>query len=381
MATVVGLSGCVTETILDGANQGANSEIVKSDLKNVTLKIASKAPATRSEGGSVAMRETVLFNNGWLLFVSAQHNVTKVMEITKANPSVLDDSSVDISLLIQTDGVEIADVPGHSQSVYVVGNLPARFAAPTVGASLTEMKQKLIDFSSQGDINNVTLFGGNLIRNENSRLVASFPLAPIVARIEIGKISSTNSGDITSFKVDGIFINNYYEQITLEGNAPAAAKKNTGTSGYVEGSAAYPDIYKGVLFDYKSAPGQSLGTATLPNVYVPQTGNAWTYNLLAPQTTAQPALTAPHIVIAISDIQTNNGVSYSDTWYLTITSLVCNKQKIASLVPGKVYSIRHINFSHTNIQPEPEMETMGVDVEVSLVEWDILDTDVIFGQD
>lgn len=381
MAAVVGLSACVTETILDDANRGADSEIIKSDLKNVSLKIANKAPATRSEGGSVAMSETVRFNSGWLLFVSAQHNVTKVMEITKTGASVPEDSRVDISLLIQPDGVDISDVPGHSQSVYVVGNLPAEFAAPTVGASLTELKQRLIDFSSQGDINNVTLFGGDLIRTESSRLLARFALAPIVARIEIGKISSTHSSDIVSFKLDGIFINNYYEQITLAGNAPAAAKKNTATSGYVGGSAAYPAKYEGILFDYKSAPDQSLGSASEPNAYVPQTGSAWTYNLLAPQTTAQPALTAPHIVIAISDIQTNKGASYNDTWYLTITNLVYNKQKIAGLEPGKVYSIRHINFSHTNIQPEPEMETMAVDVEVSLVEWDILDTDVIFGQD
>lgn len=383
LVAVIGLSGCVTETILDDMNSGAGSEIIKSDLKNVTLKVASQSPATRSEGASVAMRETVLFNSGWLLFVSAQNNVTKVMEITKTSTNTLNDSQVDISLLTQTDGVDIQDVPGYSQSVYVIGNLSSGggITTPAVGVSMAALKQNLIDFSSQGDINNVTLFGGDLIKAENSKHVARFSLAPIVARIEIAKISSTNSSDITSFKIDGIFINNYYGQITLDGSAPSVAIKNAQTSAFVEGSAAYPIMHKGILFDYKSAPGQSLGTASAADAYVPQTGEAWVYNLLAPQTTTQPALSAPHIVIAISDIQTNNGVDYNGTWYMTITNLVYNKSKITHLEPGKVYSIQHINFSHTNIQPEPEMKTMAVDVEVSLVEWDILDTDVIFGQD
>jgi hypothetical protein len=289
---------------------------------------------------------------------------------------------VDINLL--TKGVEIPDVPGHSASVYVIGNLPTGggITIPKVGVSLTTLKQNLISFASQSNMTNgVTLFGGDVIKTETSKLVARFNLTPIVARIEIAKISSTKSSDITSFKVNGIFINNYYEAITLEGNAPAIAKKNTATTDFVGGSAAYPGEYNGILYDYTSSSGQSLGATTSSTLYVPQTGNAWVYNLLAPKTSTPYALTAPHIVIAISNIQTNNGTDYDDTWYLTITNLVYNGEKITHLEPGKVYLIQHINFSHTNIQPEPEMQSMSVEVEVSLVAWDILNTDVIFGQD
>jgi hypothetical protein len=103
--------------------------------------------------------------------------------------------------------------------------------------------------------------------------------------------------------------------------------------------------------------------------------------LLAPKTVASGTLTAPHIVIAVSNIQTNSGMSYSDTWYLTVKKLVNQSQEISYLEPGKVYHINHINFSHTNIQPEPEMKAMEVDVKVELVEWDVQDTSVIFGQD
>ncbi|MDR2775352.1 MAG: hypothetical protein LBC19_11550 [Tannerella sp.] len=385
LAAVIGLASCTTDAIVDNMNNGGSSSGVYSDSKSVTLKVASKLPTTRSEGSSIAAQETVKFNNGWLLFVSAQNNVTKVMEI-KTGTSTMNDSEVDISLLIQSGGVEIENVPGHSTSVYVIGNLPAGggITVPAVGVSLTNLKQNLIAFSTQDDIHNVTLFGGDAIKIENTKNVARFSLSPIVARIEIAKISSTGgSSDISSFKVEGIFINNYYENITLEGNAPAVAKKNTDIADFAGNSTAYPDTYEGILYDYRSAAGQSLGVphATEANTYTPTTG-AWAYNLLAPKTGTPPdMLTAPHIIIAVSDIQTNSGTEYNGIWYLTVKNMVHQNNKITHLEPGKVYSIKNINFSHTNIQPEPEMKTIDVDVEVTLVEWEIIDTDVIFGQD
>jgi hypothetical protein len=376
MAVVIGLTGCSTETIID--DMGNNGSEMKSDVKNVTLKVGNLSPATRSEGSSIAAQEKVQFNNGWVLFVSQQENVTKVMEITTST-TTLDAHQVDISLLTQTDGVEILDVPGHSKYVYVIGNLPGGITAPAVGANMTKLKQSLISSTSQGDISNVTLFGGDEIKDENQKLVARFSLSPVVARIEIAEILTKDSGDITSFDIDGIFINNYYEHTTLDGNAPADVINNTATSDFVEGSAAYPSNFKGILFDYKKANEPTLGQGRGPG-YVPETGNAWVYNLLAPKTATSSALTTPHIVIAISNIKTSSGMNYDNVWYLTITNLVYNNNKITHLEPGKVYSIKLIKFSHTNIQPEPGMKTMAVDVEVSLVEWEILDTDVIFGQ-
>ena len=105
------------------------------------------------------------------------------------------------------------------------------------------------------------------------------------------------------------------------------------------------------------------------------------YNLPAPKTAAAGTLAAPHIVIAVSDIRTKISTDYSDIWYLTVKKLVYQGSEITHLEPGRVYYISHISFSHTNIQPEPEMKAMDVDVEVTLVEWDSLDTDVVFGQD
>jgi hypothetical protein len=394
LTAIMGLTGCISDEIVESAGSSGNSSGTNSDLKSVMLKVAGKlpetrsasdVPATRSAGNSVASSQTVTFNGGWLLFVSEQNNVTKVMEITTTNTGAISDSQVEIALLTQAQGVEIPDVPGHSRSVYVIGNLPAGagIVEPAVGVSLTALKQNLIGVSTQRDINNVTLFGGDAIKVESAKNVARFELKPLVARIEIAKISSTNNSDITSFKLEGIFINSYYDTVMLNGNAPADVIKNTEVAGFARGSAAYPAAYDGILYDYRSAQGQSLGTASAPNIHVPSASqSAWVYNLLAPVACAQPnTLAAPHIVIAVSDIQTQNGTEYKDTWYLTVTSLVHQGSKITRLEPGKVYSIKDINFSHTNVQPEPEMKTMEVEVEVTLVEWDILETDVIFGQD
>jgi hypothetical protein len=381
MAAIIGLASCSTNDVVNNVDNG-NGVNAKSDKKSVTLKIASNTPSmpsTRSEGTPLG-KSKVDFNSGWLLFVSEQNNVTKVMEITTTNPVPQEDNKVDISLLTQEHGVEITDVPGHSKYVYVIGNMPANLTTPVIGANLTALKETVISLSSQSEITNVTLFGGGEIKNESLKLVAQFSLYPVVARIEIGKISAVSSSDLKSFKVEGIFINNYYENVTLNGDASVIAVNNGDVDDFAGNTTAYPNEYSGILYDYRTTSGQSLGNAVGADAYVPVTGGAWAYNLLAPKTATD--LTAPHIVIPISNIETKSGTAaYNGIWYLTVSSLVYQGNKIDHLEPGKVYSIKNISFSHTNIQPEPEMETIDVTVEVTLVEWEILDTDVIFGQD
>jgi hypothetical protein len=290
---------------------------------------------------------------------------------------------VDIKNLTDAGGATIEGVPGHSMAAYVIGNRPSDVnITPAVGMNLNTLKEIAVNFSTQSNIENVTLFGGDTIKNENPGpgLVAKFDLAPVVARIEIEKISSTATSDIASFNVEGIFINNYYESIMLKGFTSVDATKNGNKTDFVGGSAAYPTGI-GTLYDYRTTEGESLGTASGSNAYVPTSG-VWAYNLLAPtSTTSSKVLTAPHIVIPISNIETKSGMKYDDIWYLTVAGLVCNGEKIDHLEPGKIYSISDISFSHTNIQPKPEMETIDVTVAVTLVKWETVNTDVIFGQD
>jgi hypothetical protein len=389
VAAIIGLASCSTETenVLNNGNTNGENGFINgngnSDLKSVNLKLVSKMSSTRAESNSVNNGESVVFNGGFLLFASEQYNITKVVAITATNSSANTDTEIDINLLTQTDGAEISNVPGHSKHAYVIGNLPASISNPRTGESLAALKKMMVQYSSQDNISNATLFGGEEITLDalTSKYVAKFELAPLVARIEIGKIESAVNSDITSFAVDGIFINNYYESISLAGDAPAIAIKNTQTTDFTFPSTAYPASTEGILVDYKGGSASSLGTSSNGYSYTPSAGkNVWAYNLLAPKT-GSSALTAPHIVIRLSNILTTNSVEYKDVWYLTVSGLKVGSKKVDYLEPGKVYSIKNITFSHSNIQPEPEMKTMDVSVEVKLVEWEVLDTDVTFGQE
>jgi hypothetical protein len=196
LAAFVGWIGCTSNEVTGNVDSG-NGRKAKSDLKNVTLKIVSKLPDSRSEEDLGATKKTVNFNGGWILFASAQDNVTKVMEITTTNTNILSDFQVDISLLTQIGGVEIRDVPEFSQYVYVIGNLPVRgrFIVPAVGMNLTMLMQDLIVFSIRDDINNLVLFDKKVIMHENSKYVARFEFTPIIAHIESAKGSNGKTSD------------------------------------------------------------------------------------------------------------------------------------------------------------------------------------------
>jgi hypothetical protein len=390
LAAALGLAGCSTEEVLDRnlPNGGEAGAAGKNDLKSVTLSLTGNSVSTRAKDGSVAATQAVTYNGGYLLFVSDQNYITKVMTITTGT-NVHDDSSVDISLLAGQDGEEIGDVPGHSTSAWIVGNLPANVAAPAVGGSLTLLKQEIVSFSSQGDIDGVTLFGGNSFVNENGKQTARFSLAPLVARIEIKKIEALTGSDVESFTVNGIFINNYYASVSLEGISPAAAVRNTDENDFLKNSTAYPDAAEYLLYDWNSVSG--LGTLTSSSTeysYVPSTtaDSVWAYNLPAPKSIAAGgSLTAPHIVIRLGNVKMkSSSVVYPGEWFLTVSGMTtvnsAGKVKVTSLEPGRVYSIKTIKFGHTNIRPEPEMDTIDVTVAVTLVEWQISDTEVEFGQ-
>ncbi|MDR2810081.1 MAG: hypothetical protein LBB84_05925 [Tannerellaceae bacterium] len=385
LAAIIGMVGCSKEEIIsNGTITDGNSLIednVNNGFKSISLKLVSKTSATRAENNSVSDNEKVVFNNGFLLFASEQYNITKVTAITN-QAGANTDSEVDIDLL--TDGVTITNVPGHSKYVYVIGNVPVEIQSPATGKSLTALKEELVLYTSQHNIAGVTLFGGKEITLDvpSNKYVAQFELGTLVARLEIGKITSAANSDIDNFQVDGIFINNYYASVSLAGNAPTAVVNNTNTADFVRYSLAYPAADDGILFDYKDPSNLSLGTlADNGRSYTPQTGNAWTYNLLAPKTSSAGSLETPHIVIRLSNIHTTNNVDYNGEWYLTVSGLKVGGDKVTYLEPGKVYHIKNIAFSHANIQPEPEMKTMEVAVEVNLVEWKVSDTDVIFGQE
>jgi hypothetical protein len=385
LAVTVGLSSCSTEEVFNGNDGNGGNSLVDDrgdgEVKSVRLKLSGKLPSTRAESGSVVTGTSVAFNGGFLLFASEQYNITKVMAIT-LNPNTLTDTEVDITSLI--DGADIQNVPGHSKYAYVLGNVPAEISAPQVGESLSALKDKAVLCASQSNISGVVLFGGEEITLVNALYEAKFDLAPVVSRIEIGKIEADASGDIKSFEVDGIFINNYYGEISLGGKVTSAAVKHAQTSDFVyPGSPVYTSGLKGILFDYREDATAGLGVTPDSMSYTTSvSGNVWAYNLLAPRIPESGgSFATPHIVVRLNNIQTKSGIAYKDPWYLTVSGLKVGSNKVARLEPGKIYSIRNIKFLHSNIQPEPEMKTMDVSVDVTLVEWEVFDTDVIFGQE
>jgi hypothetical protein len=151
-----------------------------SSSKRVTLVIAAKSipPEVKRDR---AEKDSAEINSGWLLFASAQHNITKRMEITALRTNGLDGLRVDLSLLTRSGGVEIRDVPEDSQYVYVVGNLPAvqGVVVPSVGMSMMTLRQRLTAFAVLPGTTPVTLSGGRIMTAGNDRNIVRLALLPL----------------------------------------------------------------------------------------------------------------------------------------------------------------------------------------------------------
>jgi hypothetical protein len=175
LAAFVGwMASCVPGEVAGSVNSGSGSK-AESELKSVTLEIVGKMPAAHPAGIFAATDETPGFNGGWILFASARNIVTKVVEITATNTKIRDASRVDISLLTRIGGIEIRDIPEHSQYVYIIANLPAGrgFLMPQAGMSLTVPELTLNNRDA------LALFGEKAITVENSKHVARFELTPV----------------------------------------------------------------------------------------------------------------------------------------------------------------------------------------------------------
>lgn len=353
------MMACVALTVgFASCNKADETPIVDaSGTKNVMLKISKGAVDSRSVAEAIGS-VPVTFTSGHLYFVSASGQITKHMVI--AVGGVNSDSQVNIGDLESTSGALIENVPANSAEVYFAGNVPSGVTVPTFG-SISAVKNVLLNVETQSDasggVSNASLYGmGSIISGApGDPATANFDVTPIASRIELAKLTAT--GVITGFKVEGIFINNYYAQTGLDGTSVSASLINNGSDAtkYMGGSVEYPGMMDGILYDY-NASGMGMPT---PKV--------WAYNVFAGAPT-------PHIVIRLSDIVTSDDSSYPSPQFLTVKGF---RDLGGDLLPafqgGKAYKISNLSFNQNNLTELPELSTIEVNVTVTLIPWETIE--------
>lgn len=352
----------------EGANNNQNGD-------ERTVQIQINRTETRSVGAQVPNNDPVKFTSGYLLFANGADAVTMVVTINTGSATYNSTAkTVGVEALEATGGEWITAVPGQSAKVYFIGNSPV---TPAVGNDVKTLSATVSSqWKSDGSVDNVTLYGGAALTKmttgtgtgsggaiTDEDYEATFSVSPIVARFEIGAISGDT--DITDFQVDGIFFDNYYDAMYINGTAITTAGNLK-----LNGSTVAKYATDGTGGSYTTAMAGSVYDYAAAGLTAPTAGNAWAYNLLAP-TSASPAM--PALVIRLSGVEVNS-VAWPGDYFLTVQNFYEDPAgtpvKITQLEQRQVYVISDLEFTADDLTTEPYLKTKNVRVKINMLTWE-----------
>ncbi|GHU98973.1 hypothetical protein FACS1894159_02260 [Bacteroidia bacterium] len=369
--------------VLSGCNiSNENDDVQNGDARSVRIQLQGNIQdeGSRAAGPHVGS-DPVVVSSGKLFFTNPGGTITKVINIQTGSAAEAG-GNVGIGALTAAGGTTITNVPGTSTKVYVLCNITA--SLPTVTPGSTDISvindfalqvASLYDATGKG-IDNVPVYGapGAMTSTGTAgQYETSLTLAPVGSRFEIGKF--TAGGTITGYKIEGIYINNYYSQQKLSGAIISASSDlmNNGSDPDLYAApgatgSSYVAALNEAIFDYSASgigffPGSSLVCSPVTPV---DAAKVWGYNVLAPATGQ-----APHFVIRLSNVTTSlpSDPYAGQTWFLTIKNMYSSGSNPIAFAPRNVYRIADLAFTENDLAIVPEQKTIGVSVVVTTLNW------------
>lgn len=252
-------------------------------------------------------------------------------------------------------------VSGLASKLFIVANTSLTSTTLT-GSTLAELKANVLAVKNYqtgidnvimapADASNITATAG-----QEGKYEATVTIAPVVARLEIAKLTAIAAGgpleqDVKDFTVKNIYINAYDPNMPLIGTASG---RTTGTTANFETT------------DLKDV---NIDIVSTDKVVVPAGLNAvWAYQLFPGS--------APTMVVQFSSITFENGTAITDKTNpadeLCITVTGFNPNTFAA---AKIYNVTNIEFSSKNIG-KPYEATKNISVTLSVTPWAINATTV-----
>ncbi|MCD8164859.1 MAG: hypothetical protein LUE93_01195 [Bacteroides sp.] len=293
-------------------------------------------------------------------------------------------------------GYEFTGVPSTVSQVYIVGNynsadqneVSVRF--PTIaGGRFSDMEDIVLNIQQVafGELSDGTETGGLLTvmtgasgleeygtgtndwtgtaQPENGDLYANVTIAPINSRIEI--VQFTYTGELQSFTLEGIYINNYYQNLPLSLDLTGYTVTNNGSDVTLydrTDTDNYAYSYYTTLQDYVNS-AQTAITGT--RVIAPANGT-WAYHVFGD---SDPV---PHIIVKFIDVVTSAGATIATPLYLTVRGFRDgNGAEIESFEPNTIYKITNLAFSDSDLGILPEEETINIWVNVEIATWETVE--------
>lgn len=264
------------------------------------LKINIETLATKTEHPGAADQSYTKVEDGVIYFFKAGGNAVYAYRLTEADINTL--SGANSPTL---KDIEVTGVPLSAEHVVLITNLNKannKTYPPFAGNTLSTIKGFTFDIKDQqpkggkdalSPIAEVVMSGEADIQVVNKENRATITIAPVLSRLEIGAVRCINvagtslpntlgDGQITKFRLRGVFIPNHYELGTVFGIGQNATYKSSLP-------ADYTATFKNGLVDYYTAPNTltkdkakffayhtfpSVNTADMPNIVV-AVDNIW----------------------------------------------------------------------------------------------------------
>ncbi|MCD8185908.1 MAG: hypothetical protein LUD68_05480 [Rikenellaceae bacterium] len=296
------------------------------------------------------------------------------------------ESGADLTLQQLEEGVVIDEISTQITQVYIAGNYNSadefgRYPEfpQNIGQRLSAVKNVLLDiqqvsYPQIGDTPTgdrlITVMDGQSALQEYTAndtgwtgtntpevgdMYANVTISPIVARIEIVEITYT--GDL-NFTLEGIYMNNVYQELPLSLDLTNRAPMNNGsnTDNYdVTNDAAFKYADYSTLYDL--VEDRAAGSTA----FTPANGT-WAYQVFG------DSAPVPHIILKLTGVTTAAGGEVADQ-YLTVTGYRDGNTEITALERNTIYKIANLSFTDDNLTLLPEPEEVNVWVHVEIEPW------------
>ena len=394
------LISCVSDSnFIDNPNEGYEE-------KAISLRIVQSPAATRNldESRPICDGEYLQFNTGDLFLINALGNIVQRWHIVACDGTSATETNIDpaVRRINRNDldvGVPLPSVPASVREVVIVGNYNGTTPFPASG-NISGVTNRVLNIDSQLDALDVNLWRRTsvpttaTVDGDRRYYPVDVFLSPTVARFEIADI--TGRGEIQSFTVQGIFIDNFYRQARVDGTIlgtrrngmqdeamflPVAYATNYSSlfSWNVSGLGTGATITGGFrVSPGTTAPGWNCNVEGCTNNHA-TAPNVWGYQVFAQSHDHTHNVTPPSIVIRLSSVTLRDGTTLTNQ-FVTINSFFVrdehgNYGNLTGIRYGNVYRIAPgmLEFDEFDLRPRPNDDPIGIRITVQLAMWNARD--------
>ena len=364
VALLIGASSCISENQQREQREG---------YKLLSLHVITPAD-TRGESPHVPHGHLVAFTGGYLYFVNDENRIVRRYQVvTGATPTNIANGIININSMTTND-LQYIRVPRTVVRAVIVGNAHGRTPIDQ-HRQIVEVNRAELNVYAQRNAENVNIWDSAPLVYLTGTSTLGYPLYrveldlyPTVARVELSRI--TGDETIHSFRLRGIFIDNYHPAAYVDGTLISALNTNalSTTPAHFERSVAT----NAALYNWYPAGIASTNRSVVP-VRVPTSGGyriVWGYNLFAERIRRDVGnnilnpngSTLPRIIIRLSDVRLYDATgtpqpALSGDRFITLHQLIdaTTGNNVQGLHARQVYYLGEVRFGRTDLHLNPNL--------------------------